>query len=275
MSSETNLDRIESILELSVSNKDGYLVPLSQLVDIQKVDKPTSISRVNFKRTITIYADLNDQSRTTPLEIAANIETNIFPKINDQFPSANLIFRGEVQDSRESQGDFKVSLIMVLVLILLLLIFLFNSLTAPLLILSVVPFGVVGVIIAFWAHGFSAFGFFAVVGTLGMIGVVINDSIVLINKFQMELTGAKLAIADIIPRIVEITTSRLRAVVVTTLTTVTGLLPTAYGWGGFDSMLAEMMLAMAWGLLFGMVITLILVPTLYTLYLKTAKVVQS
>jgi len=102
----------------------------------------------------------------------------------------------------------------------------------------------------------------AVIGALGMIGVVINDSIVLVNKLET----LSLDVADKFKDIAHFTSTRLRAVVVTTLTTVAGLFPTAYGFGGYDSMLAEMMLAMGWGLVFGMFITLLLTPCLYSYF---------
>lgn len=98
-----------------------------------------------------------------------------------------------------------------------------------------------------------------------MIGVVINDSIVLVDKLENEI-DTSLSGENLLQKISSVTATRLRAIVVTTLTTVAGLLPTAYGIGGYDSMLAEMMLSMAWGLLFGMLITLLLVPCIYSLY---------
>jgi multidrug efflux pump subunit AcrB len=125
-----------------------------------------------------------------------------------------------------------------------------------------IPFGVVGVIVAFWAHGQTLFGFFAAVGALGMAGVVINDSIIMLSKLDEEFKNmGGLALNEKIARIAQ---TRLKAVILTTLTTVAGVLPTAYGIAGYDAMLAEMMLALAWGLLFGTVITLILVPCMYS-----------
>ena len=96
-----------------------------------------------------------------------------------------------------------------------------------------------------------------------MIGVVINDAIVLIDKLE----GSDIASLDKLnARVAELSSTRLRAVFITTVTTVAGLFPTAYSLGGHDAMLAEMMLAMGWGLLFGMFITLFLVPIIYSIY---------
>ena len=89
-----------------------------------------------------------------------------------------------------------------------------------------------------------------------------NDSIVLIDRLKSRLDPNS---SNLLEDIAKVTSTRLRAVVITTLTTVAGLFPTAYGLGGYDSMLAEMMLAMGWGLLLGMFITLIFVPCIFSL----------
>jgi multidrug efflux pump subunit AcrB len=145
-----------------------------------------------------------------------------------------------------------------------LLALLFNSMLKPLLIMFSIPFGVVGVILAFRLHGIEQYGFFGMVGVLGLMGVVINDSIVMTVRLNesVRIGGAR-AFADVRAQIAEAASTRLRAVLLTTLTTVAGLFPTAYGVMGYDAMLAEMMLAMGWGLIFGTLITLLLVPSLY------------
>lgn len=263
-SQNNSKDSVNDLLKLTVANQSNYLVPLRGLVEVIEGKKDANIQRVNFKRTTSIYADLAAGTKQTPLEIAAHLEENIFDRVTEGMPSALLKFRGEVEDSREAQSDFALSITMVLLIIYVLLVFLFDSLWTPFLIGAIIPFGVVGTVMAFWAHGMSQYGFFAVVGTLGMIGVVINDSIVLIDKLNASLKS--LGAQRVFEQISEITSTRLRAVFVTTVTTVAGLFPTAYGLGGYDSMLSEMMLAMGWGLLFGMFITLLLVPCLYSFY---------
>jgi multidrug efflux pump subunit AcrB len=91
---------------------------------------------------------------------------------------------------------------------------------------------------------------------------VVNDSIVLLDKLEKEYNDPKHGDTPI-QRVANITKTRLRAVLLTTITTVAGLLPTAYGVFGYDSMLSEMMLTLAWGLVFGTIITLVLVPAIY------------
>lgn len=261
-SRDDNKENIEKLLNLTVANSDNYLVPIRKLVKVTDRVKPSTIQRVNYKRASTLYADISNDVDQTPLEIANFVEEHIFPRVLTGRPSTNLIFRGEVEDSKESLSDFSISIYLALGLIYLILVFLFDSIWTPFLIAAIIPFGVIGTVLAFWLHGMTQYGFFAVVGTLGMIGVVINDSIVLVDRLDEKLKNKDNLFSDI----ASITSTRLRAVVITTVTTVVGLFPTAYGLGGYDSMLAEMMLAMGWGLLVGMFITLLLVPCLYSFY---------
>lgn len=265
---KANQNDLRSLLKATVANRNNYLIPIGTLVTVREGKKPVNINRINYKRTTNIYADLAPASGRTPLEVAKEIERDIFPVVQGLAPSVNMIFRGEVEESRESQGDFLLSIILVLAIIFVLLVFLFNSFAKPMLIAAIIPFGIIGTILAFWGHGLVQYGFFAVVGCLGMIGVVINDSIVLIDRYSSLIDRRFENTADLFAEVARVTSSRLRAVVVTTLTTIAGLFPTAYGIGGYDSMLAEMMLAMGWGLLFGMPVTLILVPALYSYYLQ-------
>lgn len=257
-------NNIEDILDLTVANRQNYLIPIRNLVEVTKTSKPSNIQRKNFRRTTDVFADISPGSTITPLEIADVIESSIFPKLLSESLSSNIVFRGEIEDSRESQGNFAVSIVLAVGLIYLILVFLFNSIWTPLLIASIIPFGVVGVVYAFWAHGMTQFGFFSIIGTLGMLGVVVNGAIVLISKLERDLVKFSGSKDMLFKSIAKTSSTRLRAVVLTTVTTLMGLFPTAYGFAGYDAMLSEMMLAMCWGLVFGVFITLVLTPCLYS-----------
>lgn len=254
---------IDKILAVPVENKGKYLVPLRDVVFVEKIESPNSIYRENLKRTTIVYADINPKSKHTPLEIAEYMEANVFPKIVSKYPTTTMFFGGEVFDTRESKSNFSNAVIFSLCLIYLILAILFNSLFQPLVIMSVIPFGVVGVILAFILHGKFIFGFFAAVGILGLAGVVVNDSIIMLVKLHNEYDNREKQ-SHSFAQIAKVAKTRLRAVILTTITTVAGILPAAYGVGGYDATLAEMMLALAWGLVFGTLITLILIPCIYS-----------
>ena len=125
-----------------------------------------------------------------------------------------------------------------------------------------IPFGIIGVILALCAHGVTTIGLFTLIGVLGLCGVVVNDSIVMIAMLQEHCDNLKYG-NTLLERVAKIAGTRLRAVVLTTVTTVAGLMPTAYGVLGYDSMLSDMMLAMSWGLIFATFVTLVLIPILF------------
>ena len=184
-STQTTRENIEQLLAKRVGNSSGYLVPLKEIITINEVNKPSTISRRDYQRTTEVYGDLKNGTKVTPLEIAEKIEKEVFPEILKDYPSALIRFTGEVEESRNSRSGFTTSIIMAVLLIYAILIILFNSMTTPFLILATIPFGLAGVIIAFYLHQKTSFGFFAVVGSIGMSGVVINDSIVLLSLIHI------------------------------------------------------------------------------------------
>ena len=256
-------DDIEKVLDLPVENTGNYLVPLRDIVHVKKVEVPSAISRRDLKRTTLIDADISKGVKKTPVEIAKYFEENVFPEIIAQYPNTTLSFDGEVKDTRESEGDLTNAIVMAILLVYIILAVLFNSLTKPLIIMLAIPFGIVGIIFAFWLHGKTLFGFYAAIGALGLAGVVINDSIIMLVKLDKEYDKNKEHVYSNM-QIAKVAKTRLKAVILTTLTTVAGMLPTAYGFAGYDAMLAEMMLALTWGLVFGTLITLLLIPCVYS-----------
>ena len=153
------------------------------------------------------------------------------------------------------------SFLLAIIGIFFLLILLFNSITQPLIVILTIPFGLIGVIIAFASHG-QDLGFISMVGTVGLTGVVVNDSLVLVN----HLNNIKSKITDknqLLPALVVGSGDRFRPILITSCTTVAGLLPLAYGLGGSDPFIAPMALAIGYGLLFSTPLTLFLLPALY------------
>ncbi len=247
------------VLSVPIANNQKYLIPLKDLVTVGKIDAKNSIRRQNLKRSSFIYADIQKGSKRSPLDIADEFEQVVFPMILADFPSSQIHFEGEVMDTRDSQRDFLVSILAVILLIYVVLAILFDSLIKPLRIMLVIPFGIIGVVLAFYMHGKTLFGFYAAIGTLGMLGVVINDAIVMMSKLDKTKQDG----TDMVLFTAGVAKTRLRAIILTTFTTVLGVMPTAYGFGGTDVMLGDMMIAMGWGLLFGTAVTLILTPCFY------------
>jgi multidrug efflux pump subunit AcrB len=163
------------------------------------------------------------------------------------------------------------SFILAVIGIYFILILLFNSPFQPFAVMTAIPFGITGVILAFKIHG-EPFGFIAMLGVIGLIGVLVNDSLVLVNHVN-DLREKKRH-EDLKILVSVGTSNRLRPILMTTLTTVAGLMPLAYGVGGKDPYMAPMALALTWGLVFATPITLLLVPNLYIIGHDIARVAK-
>ena len=179
-----------------------------------------------------------------------------------------MIVGGEEKATQESMISFAVALIFALVIIYFLLTLLFDSFAQPLIIVSVVPFGLAGVIWTFFANNMPL-SFLGIIGTLGLLGVMVNDSLVMVSHLKdlRNKHGQNFSLELLQQGCMD----RLRPVVLTTITTVVGLVPTILGIGGYEPFVVPLVMSLAGGLVFATPITLILVPTLYSLFLKKAQ----
>lgn len=157
-------------------------------------------------------------------------------------------------------SGFIVAFPSAMVAIYFVLAIMFNSLLQPLLVMAVIPFAVVASLMALVVH-FQALSLFALIGVLGMTGVVVNNALVLINRINELRADGNCGVDAVI----EASVSRLRPILLTSLTTVVGLLPLAYGIGGTDVYMGPMSLTLGYGLLFSLPIVLLVVPVLYSL----------
>ena len=141
-----------------------------------------------------------------------------------------------------------------------LLVFMFKSYLKPIIVLTTIPLGLLGFAIAFYLHGMPI-SFLALIGVIGLAGMIVNAGIVLISFIdQLKNEGG-----DIVDVLVEASATRFRPVIVTALTTISGLLPTAYEIGGSDAILVPLTMAMAWGLTTGTILTLVWIPCAYAI----------
>jgi multidrug efflux pump subunit AcrB len=181
---------------------------------------------------------------------------------NSGFIGARLLTGGEAEESRAAVMNIATGFVLAAVGIYFLLVLLFKSFTQPFIVLFAVPFGLMGVIIAFMLHGEQP-SFLGMMGVIGMSGIVVNDSLVLVSHINNHRLGSsKEPITDLIARG---KSDRLRAIVLTSITTVAGLLPLTYGIGGSDIYMSPLALVMGYGILFAMPLTLVLVPCLYAI----------
>ncbi|MFC1481679.1 efflux RND transporter permease subunit [Candidatus Neomarinimicrobiota bacterium] len=271
--SRSGRQKLDYLNELKIPNREGRLIPLGDVAALVTGPGASDFRHYNSDRTVTVNADV-DQNIITAL--GANEALTSHFNLDRDWPGMQFLKGGEVVETEESVGGLMRTLLIALVGIYFLLVLLFNSLTQPFLVMIAIPFGISGVIIAFALHG-QPMSFTAMMGVIGLSGVVVNDSLVLVSHINTLIKEQ--GRDNLISLVAEGTSDRLRAVIMTTLTTVVGLLPLAYGLGGTDAFMAPMALALGYGLLFATPLTLVLVPCLFIagndLRLGIAKVVPS
>ena len=249
--------KIEYLQDLSIPNRTGRLIPLKEVAGFKQSAGPSIFHHYDGERSITVSAEVQ-QDTVTPIEVMGMVE-NRFAR-NRDFPGVKLVFGGEAQESEESLRGLFIAFGVAAFGIYFLLILLFNSVTQPLLVMMSIPFAIIGVVIAFALHG-EVFSFLGLLGVVGMAGVVVNDSLVLVNYLNELCQSGKNI--DMRVHVSKGTADRLRAILLTTVTTAAGLLPLAYGIGGTDAAMMPMALALGWGLLLATPLTLVLIPCLY------------
>ena len=249
----------EFLKEIMIPNAGGAgrLTRLGQVARFENTPGPATISHYKGDRAITITGDI-DQSVTTALKVSDAVRDQF--NANRDYPGMRIDIGGEAEESEKSLQELYVTLMIAAVGVYFLLILLFNSLWQPVLVMIAIPFGLVGVIVGFSVHDVPL-GFLAMTGVVGMTGVVVNDSLVLVNHVNdLAQRNPQQPFRSVVA---EGTADRLRAIVLTTVSTVAGLLPLAYGLGGADPYMGPMALALGWGLLFATPLTLILVPSVF------------
>lgn len=270
--SDTQTSGLASLDSLLIPNNQGRLIKLSDISQFDITEGTPNFTHFDGKRSITITGDLD-----TDVITSTQLTNQVMGEFQDnKYPDVTFIFGGESEETNKSVQDLIRSFILAILGIFFLLVLLFNSFTQPFLVILTIPFGLIGVIISFAIHG-EDLGFISMIGTVGLTGVVVNGSLVLVdhlNKTRMNKTNT----SDLLTLVVSASGDRFRPIVITAITTVAGLLPLAYGLGGSDPFIAPMALAIGYGLLFSTPLTLFLLPALYLILVDvqqfTSKIFQ-
>ena len=241
-----------------ISNRSGKLINLKDVATFKKQNKLESYKHLDGKRALRVTA-LVDEKGMTSVKVNTLLKKE-FKNIENDHLGYTVTYGGEEKDTQESFGSLSRALLLAIFLIFLILASKFNSLIQPFIIMLAIIFGVYGALLALLMHN-MAFSFMAFLGIVGLSGVVVNDSIVLvdfINRLRIEGKTRR-------ESIIQGGRLRLRPVILTTVTTVLGLAPVAYGIGGLDPFLQPAALALSWGLFFATPLTLIFIPCVYAI----------
>jgi len=238
---------------------NGARVPFSTAVHVTTRRGFESIRHAKGQLAAQVSADV-DKSVNNANRILANLIENLLPELKTRY-GVEYGFEGRMADQAETLGDMKRGLIFAVAIIYIILAWQFASYGWPLVVMSVIPFGLVGAIFGHWFMGIdltilSLFGFF------GLSGIVINDSIVLIT-FYKQLREEGMAVKE---ALIEAACQRLRAVLLTSLTTIFGLTPLLFETSLQAQFLIPMATSIAFGLMFSTVLVLLAVPALLSIY---------
>lgn len=250
---------------LKVRNMAGNLVSIEPLVKISESTSPQNIFHHNSYRTNTIYGNI-DLDKTTPVEVYNQLLEK-YKNFSRDYPGFSLVLGGEAKESVKLKKQMTIAISLAVVAIYFLLVVQFNSFTQPTIVIMAIPFGLMGIFVSFGIQMMDL-SMLALIGTLGFTGVIINDSLVMvdfINSLRKKETNRK-SFNEIV---LEGARLRLRPIVLTTLTTVVGLIPTAYGFiGGIDYFISPMVMAMTWGLLVGTSTLVVFIPLVYSIHVE-------
>jgi multidrug efflux pump subunit AcrB len=244
------------LLNFSVPNASGERIPIKSFADIEYGRGILIIRHSEKERTITVTADI-EKGVTTSNKVNEQL-IDKFGTVSTEDPEYTFFYGGEYEDTQESMKSMFQAFWLAIAIIYIILAALFKSFSQPLIIMITVPFSFIGVVLGLFIMDVEL-SLLAVIGIVALVGIVVNDSLVLVDFINRARTEGK----KLYDAVLESGKTRLRPVLLTTLTTIGGLGPMAFGLGGKEPYLAPMAISIVWGLAFASILTLLIIPCLY------------
>ncbi len=242
--------------DLDIPLNDGRQVPLKQVATIQSVEAPREITHWNGDRSSLVTGDIDDDRQNANM-LSSNTLA-YYETLTERYPGIRVEAGGEAEQTAEAMGGLISAFAVAMLVIWVVVALLFGSLVQPLLVMAVIPFAIGSALLALILHN-APMSFLGGIGILGLCGVVVNNALVMVDRINRLRTGAN----RVEQALVQAAGSRLRPILLTTITTVAGLLPLAYGLGGSDVYMGPMALTLGYGLLFTMPVVLFVLPCCY------------
>jgi multidrug efflux pump subunit AcrB len=260
---ESNDRELSELEQLTVRAANGQLIQLRELVNWSQSEAPAAIKHYNGERSIRVSASI-ESSVTDPIAVDDAMRAYFSSK---DYSGVRFVSSGQAKETREALNGLTMAMGIALIAIMLTMILLFDSIWRSVLVLLIVPLGVAACALVLFVHN-EPLSFFAIVGSIGLVGVMVNNCLVLMCHYQKQSIDA---VKDVDDFVISGAMIRFRAVLLTTLTTVAGLIPLAYGWGGYDNYMGPIALVMGWGIVFSSIITLLVLPSLYAFVMDWRK----
>jgi len=249
---------IASLEEMRIRTADGAEVPFGQVADVQIGEGFAAITRIDRQRTVSLTADV-DPEIAQSATVIQDIRGNFIPQLLERYPSVSFGLGGASQEQAELIQRIAIFFGAAMFLMYALLAVPLKSYIQPLIVMSIIPFGMIGALIGHILFD-TTISMMSLFGLVALAGVVVNDSLIMvdfINRNQEE-EGTSLEEA-----IVAAGTVRFRAILLTTVTTFLGLLPIMFETSLQAQLVIPMTLSLGWGIVFGTVLSLLMIPSLY------------
>ncbi len=249
--------------EIRVRTGEDVEQPITELAEIDMNRGFSEINRVDQMRSITISADLDETTANADL-IISTLQKSFVPGLLEKYPELSVRWEGQREQSRDSVGSLMKGFGIAILGMYVLLVLQFRSYVQPVLILAIIPFGMIG---AVWGHALLGLPLtlFSMFGLVALSGVVINDSIVLIDFINSRVREG----VPVREALMESGERRFRPIMLTSLTTIAGLIPLMTERSFQAQLLIPMATSLAFGLMLATFLVLYLVPVFYSLYLRS------
>jgi multidrug efflux pump subunit AcrB len=246
--------------EIHVRTPSGDAVPLPVLAQVDVVRGVSQITRFNQLRSITVTADLDEQTANAR-QIVDDLQTNFVPAFLREFPGVSILWEGQQQDTTKAFASLSRGFAAAIFVNYVLLTLQFRSCLQPLLVLITVPFGMIGAVLGHLLLGLPL-TMFTMFGLVALAGVVVNDAILLIDFINRRWVAE----TDLTAALIESGRQRVRPILLTSVTTIGGLCPIMLEKSVQAQVLTPMAVSLSFGLMFSTVWVLLLLPALYRIY---------
>ncbi len=250
-----NRSSITDLDEMRILAPSGERIPLKEIANYSILRGDVAINHLDGQREIQISSDLTNPEETSGTDAMAWVRNEIMPDILSKYPSITPSYEGQNREANKLLGSLRFVGLTVLFLIFVTIAFTFRSFSQPLLLLLLVPFSLTAVAWGHWIHGFPI-NILSMLGIIALIGIMVNDGLVLIGKFNINLRQG-MSFND---AIYEAGRSRFRAIFLTSVTTIAGLAPLLLEKSRQAQFLKPMAIAIAYGIGFATVLTLLMLP---------------
>ena len=254
---------LNDIKNLKIKNNQGQRIPLKNFASINFKESVGKVQREDGEIYLSVTAQLEDarSKEYNSSQINATLIQEILPEMRTKYSDLTFKLGGEQENTSNLQRGAIIALSLALFGVFFILTCVFKSYIQPFIIMTIIPFSFVGVVIGLFVNSVPL-GLMPMLGMVALIGVVVNDSLVLVDFINRLRAGGM----ELRRAVIEGSKSRLRPILMTSLTTVLGLMPLAYGIAGEEPFLAPMAMSFMWGLMFSTIVLVFVLPNLYLLF---------